>query len=405
MMGAHRFKVKQQIRDSLTTEAMNTFLDSMEETTFQAGERFITRGEKGDTLYIIQEGTCAVIIEKDGQNYPIVLLKAGDFAGEMALITGEPRTAHVEAETDVVAAQISREKFDAVCEEHPALREILTSIVQENIFSSIFTEQREVGKYKIQDMLGRRGMSTDYKGIHRFIKMPVVIKVLRHDMAMNPDFYNSFREDAAKIVSLNHENIATVYDIAGLYRTIFIFREFLDGEPLSELLQKTPHLPIGRVAIFLRQICAGVAHAHEKGLLHKGLNPNNIFISDQDRVKLIDFGLAFPVGAIDGSIGNRVKYMPHEQLSGADLDERVDIYSIGISAYEMVTGVNPFAEHDGNSFIELQSAQELPDPRSHRPELPDELFRIIVQSTQRDPSQRYRNVTEIMNELNPLVGS
>jgi CRP-like cAMP-binding protein len=405
MMGEHKFKVNKRIRDSLTTEALGTFLDSMEETTFKAGERFITRGEKGDRLYIIQAGTCAVIIEKDGQNYPIVLLKEGDFAGEMALITGEPRTAHVEAETDVVAAQISREKFDAVCDEHPVLREILTNIVQENIFSSIFKEQREVGKYKIQEVLGRHGLSTDYKGVHRFIQMPVVIKVLRHDIAMNPDFYERFRDDAIKIVSLNHENIATVYDVVGLYRTIFIFREFLEGEPLSELLQKTPYLPVNRVILCLQQICAGLAYAHEKRLLHQGLNPNNIIISHQDQVKLVDFGLAFPAGSIDGADVNRVKYMPSEQISGGGLNEQTDIYSLGIIGYEMLTGEKLFSESEGKSVVELTAGQEIPDPRSFRPELPDELCRIILRATRKDPNERYRSVTEILNALNPLVGS
>jgi CRP-like cAMP-binding protein len=404
MMGAHNFIVKKEISDSLTAEAKNTFLASMEETRFKAGERFITRGEKGDTLFIIQEGTCAVIIEKDGRDYPIVLLKAGDFAGEMALITGEPRTAHVEAETDVVVAQISREKFDAVCDEHPALREVLSNIVQENIFSSIFREQREVGKYRIQDVLGQHGMSIDYKGVHRFINMPVVIKVLRHDMAMDPEFFNKFKEDALIIVQLNHENIATVYDIAGLYRTIFIFREYMEGDLLSDLLEKTPQLPVNRVVNFLRQVCAGLAHSHEKGLFHQGLNPNNIFISHQDQVKLIDFGLAFPVGAIDGSIGERVKYMPPEQMSGGGLNEKTDIYSLGITAFEMVTGVRPFSEHDGNAFVDLQASKEIPDPRAFCPELPDELSRIIVKSTQKDPNERFQNVSEILNELKPLVG-
>lgn len=404
-MGAQNFILKKDISDSLTEAAINTFLASMEETRFKAGERLITRGAKGDTLFIIQEGTCAVIIEKDEQAYPIVLLKAGDFAGEMALITGEPRTAHVDAETDVVAAQISREKFDSVCEEHPALREILSNIVQENVLSSIFREQREVGKYRIQDVLGKHGMSIDYKGVHRFINMPVVIKVLRHDMAMDPEFINKFKEDAVKIVQLNHENIATVYDIAGLYRTIFIFREYFEGDLLSKLLEKTSQLPVNRVVDFLKQVCAGLSYSHEKGLFHQGLNPNNIFISSQDQVKLIDFGLTFPTGAIDASIGERLKYMSPEQLNGAVLDEKSDIYSLGIILFQMVTGQKPFLENDGDNSPERHASLEIQDPRAFCPELPDELYRIIVQSTQKNANKRYQRVSEIMSDLRPLVGN
>jgi len=403
-MGNHDFILQKEISDGLTQEARKTFLASMEQKKFKAGERLITRGEKGDKLFIIQDGTCTVIIEKDGKAYPIVSLKSGDLAGEMALITGEPRTAHVDAETDVVVAEISREKFDAVCEEHPSLRDILSKIIQENIFSSIFKEQREVGKYNIQDILGKGGMSTVYKGVHRYINMPVVIKVLRHDMAMNPDFYNKFKEDAMKIVQLNHENIVTVFDIAGLYRTIFIFREYLEGEPLHKILDKTPQQPLNRAIEFLLQICSGLAHSHEQGLIHQAIKPTNIFILPKDQVKLIDFGLAFPRGAIDVSLGERVQYMSPEQIEGDLVDERTDIYSLGITAFEMITGQRPFPDHDVDKILDLHATQEIPDPRSLRPDLPDELCRFVIQATQKSPDKRYQNVSEIISDLKPLVG-
>ncbi|MEA1946106.1 MAG: protein kinase [Thermodesulfobacteriota bacterium] len=403
-MGKHDFVLQKEISDGLTQETRKTFLASMEQKKFKAGERLITRGERGDKLFIIQDGTCTVIIEKDGKAYPIVSLKSGDLAGEMALITGEPRTAHVDAETDVVVAEISREKFDAVCEGHPSLKEILSKIVQENIFSSIFKEQREVGKYNIQDILGKGGMSTVYKGVHRYINMPVVIKVLNHHMAMNPDFYNKFKEDAMKIVQLNHENIVTVFDIASLYRTIFIFREYLEGEPLHKILDKTSQQPLNRVIEFLLQICSGLAHSHKQGLIHQGIKPTNIFILPKDQVKLIDFGLAFPRGAIDVSLGERVQYMSPEQLEGERVDERTDIYSLGITAFEMITGQRPFPDHDVDKFIDLHATQEIPDPRSLRPDLPDELCRFIIQATQKSPDKRYQNVSEIISDLKPLAG-
>lgn len=400
------FILKDEISECLTQEAKETLFASMEEKRFKVGERLITRGEKGDKLFIIQDGTCRVIIEKDGQAYPIVLLKPGDLAGEMALITGEPRTAHVDAETDVVVAEISREKFDTVCEEHPSLREILSKIVQENIFSSIFKEQREVGKYNIQDILRKGGMSIDYKGVHRYLNMPVVIKVLRNNIAMNPDFYDNFKEDAVKIVQLNHENIATVFDIAGLYRTIFIFREYLKGELLQAILDKSPQQPLtlNRVIDLLRQICSGLAHSHEKGLIHKGINPNNIFILPKDQVKLIDFGLAFPKESIDVSLGERVKYMPPEQINGEQLDERTDIYSLGMTAFEMITGQKPFANQNVDKFLDLHATQELPDPRSLSPDLPDELCRLIIQATQKSPAKRYQNISEMISALKSFTG-
>ncbi len=403
-MGNHDFILREEISKGLTPEALKIFLSSMEEKRFKAGERLITRGAKGDKLFIIQDGTCSVIIEKDDKEYPIVSLKSGDFAGEMALITGEPRTAHVDAETDVVVAEISREKFDAVCEQHPSLREILSEIVQENIFSSIFKEQREVGKYNIQDILGKGAMSTVYKGVHRYLNMPVVIKVLRHDMAMNPEFYNKFKKDAMKILQLNHDNIVTVYDIAGLYRTIFIFREYLEGEPLHKILDKMPQQPLNRVIEFLLQICSGLAYSHKHGLIHQGIKPTNIFILPNNQVKLIDFGMAFPRWAIDASLGEMVQYMSPEQIAGEHLDEKTDIYSLGITAFEMITGERPVPDHNIDKSTEMHAIQEIPDPRSLRPDLSDGLCRVVIKASKNNPDERYQSVSEIISDLKDLAG-
>ena len=145
-MEKHDFILQKKIGDSLTKEARKTFLTSMDIKRFKAGERLITRGEKGDKLYIIQEGVCNVSVEEDGKAYQIVSLNPGELAGEMAIITGEPRTAHVDAETDVVVLEIGREKFDVICDENPSLREILTKIVQENIY---FDFQGTKGSWEI----------------------------------------------------------------------------------------------------------------------------------------------------------------------------------------------------------------------------------------------------------------
>jgi len=397
------FILRKEFGDDLTEEVKNTFLASMDVKKIMAGERIITKGEKGDKLYVIQEGTCSVIIEKDGKNYPIVSLKPGDFAGEMALITGEPRTAHVDAETDVIVLELGREKFDVLCNDHPALREILTKIVQENIYSSIFTEQREVGKYKIQDLLGVGNLSTVYKGIHRHINMPVAIKVLQHDMAMNPDFYNRFKEDAMKIVQLSHENIVTVFDIAGLYRTIFIFREYLEGEPLHKVLDETPQQPLNRVIKILLQICSGLAWSHEQGLIHQGIKPSNVFVLPNDQVKLIDFGLAFPKGAIYPSLGEAIQYMAPEQIAGESIDERTDIYSLGITAFEMITGQKPFTDVGIHEFLDFYAQLEIPHPHLSDPDLPDDLCSFIMKATQKSPDKRYQNIPEIISDLKPLL--
>jgi serine/threonine protein kinase len=401
------FFLRKDIDDCLTTEARSAFFASMQERRFTAGTRMITRGTKGDRLFIIQDGICSVIIDKDGTDYPIVKLEQGDLAGEMALITGEPRSAHVDAETDVIAMEMKREEFDAICEKHPSLREILTKIVQENIFSSIFKEDREVGKYNIQEIIRQGEMSTDYKGIHRYIKIPVVIKVLRNDIAMDPEFFEQFKKDAMLIVQLTHDHIVTVYDIAGLYRTIFIFREFLEGELLGAYMDNVPNrkLPSSTSIDLLRQICSGLAYSHEKGLIHKGLNPNNIFVLPNKQVKILDFGLVFPKRSIGISLGERVAYMPPEQLSGKPLDERSDIYSLGMVAWEMVTGQRPFADVDVKTLLQSHAEQEIPDIKSMCPDLPDNFSQLISKATKKNPDDRYPSMQDMLHGLDNLVES
>jgi serine/threonine protein kinase len=399
------FKLREEIREGLTEEALKALFASMEVKTFKPGDRLITRGEKGDRLFVIQDGTCSVIIEKDGKAYPIVSLKSGDLAGEMALITGEPRSAHVDAETAVVALEIGRERFDAICEEHRSLREILSKIVQENIYSSIFEEHREVGKYNIKEIVGKGSLSTVYKGMHRHLNMPVAIKVLQHDMAMNPDFLDKFKEDAKKIVQLNHDNIVKVFDIVGLYRTIFIFMEYLEGESLQTILHRTPQLPLNSIVDILLQICSGLAFSHEQALIPQNVKPSNVFVLRDDQVKLIDFALAYPAGAVDASLGETVlHYMSPEQMDGKPLDERTDIYSLGITAFEMLTGSRPFAGEDIHRFLETHATLEIPDPRSLRSDLPDELCQLVIKASQKAPDKRYGRVEEIMKELEPLAG-
>ncbi|MBW2195126.1 MAG: serine/threonine protein kinase, partial [Deltaproteobacteria bacterium] len=147
------------------------------------------------------------------------------------------------------------------------------------------------------------------------------------------------------------------------------------------------------------------AHSHKQGLIHQGIKPTNIFILPNDQVKLIDFGLAFPSGAMDASLGETVQYMAPEQIEGGRPDERTDIYSLGITAFEMITGQRPFQDDDINKFLEMHATQEIPDPSSLRPDLPDALCRVVIQASQKSPDKRYQSVSEIASDLNPLRGN
>ncbi|MES0349659.1 MAG: protein kinase [Desulfobacteria bacterium] len=392
-----------QLFDAISEEAKCPLLNRMTPEYVEPGKRFITQGEPGDAFYVIQEGSCVVSVEKDGSEHPLSRLRAGDIAGEIALITDWPRSAHIDAETKVKLWGITKAQFDEVCEECGDIRNFLTELVARRLSRESVTADRTVGKYVINEIIGLGGWGVVYRGIHKDLDMPVAIKMLKHDMAMDPDFSKKFRYEAKTIAHLNHENIIRVYDIEELYRTIFIIMEYLRGLPLDYILEKMDKLPASRVVDILLQVCAGLDYAHKQGIVHQDIKPPNLFVQPNDQVKIVDFGLACSPGDIDSSLRGTIFYAPPELIEGDSVNEQTDIYCLGITAFEMITGQRPYPEDDINKMIDMRLREDIPDPRAFVPDLPEELCGFVIRSTQRDPNARYKSISEAMHDLRPLV--
>jgi len=397
------FMMQTDLFDSISQEAKCPFLNCMTPKKIKAGERIISQGDEGDTFFIIQEGACLVSVEKDGTSHPVARLGAGDVVGEMAILTGEHRFANVDAETDMDIWCITRAHFDLLCEQYPDLRSFLTKVITRRFSVEGPIAERTIGKYLINEYIGRGGWSIVYRGVHQSLNMPVAIKMLRHDMAMNPAFLEKFRDEAKTIARLNHENIVKVYDIEELYRTTFIIMEYLEGAPLDHVLEKMQKLPLSSVLDILFQTCAGLTYAHSEGIVHQDIKPDNIFIQPDNRIKIVDFGLACRPGTSQSSMTGTFFYMSPEQIEGDPIDERTDIYSLGITAYEMITGERPFPENSIAEALVMRLREEIPDPRDLVPDLPDELATFILRATRIEPNERYENVTQILNDLEPLA--
>jgi serine/threonine protein kinase len=397
------FFMQTPLFDAISDEAKCPLLNCMTPSRFQKGERFIRQGDEGDIFYIVQEGSCVAHVEKDGKEHPISRLRAGDIIGEIALLTGEPRTAHVDAETDVKLWGISRAQFDPMCKESPDVRNFLSELVSNRLSSERLTAERTVGKYVVNEIIGRGGWSIVYGGIHSRLKMPVAIKMLKHDMAMDPDFSEKFRYEAKTIAHLNHENIIKVYDIEELYRTIFIITEYLEGVPLDSVLEKMPRLPVSRALSIILQVCAGLEYAHGQGIIHQDIKPANIYIQQDNRAKILDFGLACPPGTIDCELPGSVFYMSPEQIEGERIDERTDLYALGLTSYEMITGQRPYPEDNISKIMDLHLNENVPDPRKLVPDLPDEICNFVLRATQRDPAARHKSISQAVKDIEPLA--
>ncbi len=384
-------------------DAVCPLLNSVTQKRLNPGERFITQGDKGDTLYVIRSGSCLVKVEKEGEIIPISRCREGDIVGEMALLTGEPRSAHVDAETDMELWGLTQEQFERISRELPDFRVFLTDIVSERFSSRRETARREIGKYIVTDIIGRGSYSVVYKGKHAALNMPVCVKMLKHDLAMHPDFQRAFKQEARLIASLNHPNIVRVYDIEERYRTLFIIMEYLEGVPLHYHLDQEPQLSYRRIVSILVQACTGLDHAHKQGVVHRDIKPANLFLLPTDQVKIVDFGVAAPAGAEPRNITGTIHYLAPEQIACDPVDGRIDIYALGISAFEMVTGAKPYPGDDPDELITMHLRKDIPDPAQRRPDIPEELRAFIMTACQRDPDERYQGFSPALEDLQSLA--
>ncbi len=383
-------------------DAVCPLLNSICHRPVKTGERFITQGEDGHFCFIVQSGTCRVVLEKQGERHTVGMIKEGEFVGEMALLTGEPRSAHVEAVTDMQLWSISRDVFERMLQADPEVGTFLTEIIAERFASRKLTADRRIGKYIITDILGRGAFAIVYNGYHTDLNRPVAIKMLRHDMAINPEFLGNFRKEAQTIANLNHDNIVKVFDIEERFRTIFIIMERLEGKTLRELIDDVGWLPVPEALNVLLQVCRGIQYAHEKAIVHQDIKPGNIFILPDGKVKILDFGLACPCGS-ENPLAGTPFYMSPEQVECLPVDERADIFALGLTAFEMVSGRRPFDETDPLKVMDLIVARDIPDPAGFVPGLPAPFRDFILKACARNPDARYRTAGQAIEMIEPLA--
>ncbi len=387
----------------LVDTTSNSFLCELAYKRVRAGKRFLVQGTQEETAYIIQEGTCLSVVEKDGVLHPVGHRGKGDIVGIRALFTGEPRGAHVEAETDLHLWVLNKHQIDNISRSDPELLSLLTEIVARQFDSKRPVADREIGKYVATQIIGRGSYSIVYKAVHKALNMPVAIKMMRHNMVVDSDFLLNFHKEARIIASLNHENILGIYDVEERYKTVFIIMEYLDGESLQDLLQRLKVIPPALAISYINQICKGLAYAHEKGIIHRDINPANVMVLPDDRIKILDFGLACHLGTEDEHIGGVLAYQAPELLEGEAADQSSDIYALGITAYELVTGQKPFNDKEISEMFRLSTPREIGDPALLVPDILPELREFIIKACQHKKTKRYQDVPEAIETLGPAI--
>lgn len=257
-------------------------------------------------------------------------------------------------------------------------------------------------RYEIVDVVGAGGMSTVYRAKDERLKRYVAVKVLKSDYAQDATFVSKFRVEAQSSAGLTHPNIVSVYDVCedqGLY---FIVMELVEGITLKQYINLNGRLRMDQAITFSIQIASALEAAHEHHVIHRDIKPQNIIVSKSGNIKVTDFGIAKAATSTTMSttgIGS-VHYISPEQARGGYSDERSDIYSLGITMYEMVTGRVPF-EGDTNVAIALMHIQnEITPPRELYPDIYPSFEKIIMKCTQKKPERRYLTSAALIADLN-----
>ncbi|MBO4591757.1 MAG: PASTA domain-containing protein [Eubacterium sp.] len=256
-------------------------------------------------------------------------------------------------------------------------------------------------RYEIIDVVGTGGMSTVYRAKDERLRRFVAIKVLKSDYSSDQNFVSKFRAEAQSSAGLTHPNIVSVYDVCEDDGRYFIVMELVEGITLKEYINLNGRLSMSQAIDFSIQIASGLEAAHEHHVIHRDIKPQNIIVSKSGNIKVTDFGIAKAATSTTMSttgIGS-VHYISPEQARGGYCDERSDIYSLGITMYEMVTGRVPF-EGDTNVAIALMQIQnDMIPPRQLYPDIFQSFEKIILKSTQKKPERRYLTAAALIADL------
>lgn len=256
-------------------------------------------------------------------------------------------------------------------------------------------------RYEIIDKVGSGGMSDVYKALDHKLNRNVAMKVLKQEFSEDKSFVSKFKIEAQNAAGLSHPNIVNVFDVGedgGLY---YIVMELIEGITLKKYIDKKGHLPVKEAVSIAVQVAQGIEAAHNNHIIHRDIKPQNIIISREGKVKVTDFGIAraASTNTISSNAMGSVHYISPEQAKGGFIDEKSDIYSLGITLYEMITGRVPF-EGDTTVAIALQHVQnELPSPKMYVENLPISVEKIILKSTQKRADRRYLKVSAMIADL------
>lgn len=262
------------------------------------------------------------------------------------------------------------------------------------------------GRYTILETVGVGGMSVVYKAVDSVENRFVAIKVLKPEFLSDERFRRRFLNESRAIAMLSHVNIVDVYDVNFEGDNQYIVMEYIEGRTLKEYMEFTGAIPIGEVFGYIKQTLRALRHAHERGIVHRDIKPQNIMLLDDGTIKVMDFGIAHvsnfeTITMTDTAIGS-VHYISPEQAKGLPVDDKSDIYSTGVMLYEMMTGVLPFTGETPVTVALKQVQTEPKKPSEVNPNVSKGMEQIILKAMKKDPAERYQHAKEMLVDIKIL---
>jgi serine/threonine protein kinase len=265
-------------------------------------------------------------------------------------------------------------------------------------------------RYQIIELLGQGGMSAVYKANDPNLRRIVAVKMIHSHLSSDPSFVMRFEEEAANVAQLRHENIVQVFDFDHDEQTYYMVLEYIVGETLEERLKRlnvqNRRMDLAEALKYVIQICDAIGYAHGRGMIHRDVKPANIMLDIYGRAILTDFGISRMVGGqlhtATGAMVGTAKYMSPEQIRGDKIDTRLDLYSLGVTLFETISGRPPFEADTAMTLMMMQLNDPVPDIRESNPDVPEDVARVIARAMEKDRNARYQTAAEMTAGLREI---
>jgi tetratricopeptide (TPR) repeat protein/predicted Ser/Thr protein kinase len=265
------------------------------------------------------------------------------------------------------------------------------------------------GRYEILQLLGEGGMGAVYKAMDRELDRPVALKLIRPELAASPSMLARFKQELLLAHQVTHKNVIRIYDLGDADGVKFITMEFVEGQDLRALIHEQKKFSPAQAVEITQQICRALEAAHAVGVIHRDLKPQNVMRDSSGRILVMDFGLARTLEGDGmtqtGALVGTMEYMSPEQALAKDLDQRSDLFTLGLILYELLTGVTPFRADSAIASLLRRTSERAIPVSDHDGTIPAELSNIVSKCLERDPNLRYQNASDLLRDLDAWQGN